>query len=37
VEKVKLEVGRFGGREEKIRSKIDDVNSRRINVGSRDA
>jgi len=37
VEKVKLEVGGFGSREEKIRSKIDDVNSRKINVGSRDA
>ncbi len=37
VEKVKLEVGGFRSREEKIRSKIDDVNSRKINVGSRDA
>jgi hypothetical protein len=37
VEKVKLEVGGFGSRGEKIRSKIDDVNSRKINVGSRDA
>ena len=29
VEKVKLEVGGFGSREEKFRSKIDDINSRK--------
>ena len=29
MEKVKLEVGGFGSREEKFRSKIDDINSRK--------